>query len=95
MSKINSYIALINENVKTPEDYKAFTQALRHKYADLLLNTAFNFRYNDRVKFKGKRGELITGNVIKVNAKTVKVLTDSKVTWVVTPTLLSKIDNIH
>ena len=50
------------------------------------------FSIGDKVKFTSRQGLIITGKVIKVNSKTVKVLSDNtNVIWNVSASLLEKV----
>lgn len=48
------------------------------------------FKLGDRVSFRGRRGEVVTGFISKKNPKTIIVIADSGVQWKVTPSLLKK-----
>jgi hypothetical protein len=49
------------------------------------------FVVGDRVKFTGRSGQTVTGTVIKINAKTIKVKSID-VTWAVSPSLLTLVE---
>ncbi len=49
------------------------------------------FDVGDKVSFKGKGEDLITGIVIRVNQKSVTIKTDQGATWYVAPALAIKI----
>lgn len=49
------------------------------------------FDVGDRISFKGKGEELLTGTVIRVNQKSLTVKTDHGTMWYVAPALATKI----
>jgi len=49
------------------------------------------FDVGDRISFKGKGEELLTGTVIRVNQKSLSIKTDQGAMWYVAPALATKI----
>jgi len=49
------------------------------------------FDVGDRISFKGKGEELLTGTVIRVNQKSLSIKTDQGTMWYVAPALATKI----
>ena len=49
------------------------------------------FDVGDKVSFKGKGEELLTGTVIRVNQKSLSIKTDQGTMWYVAPALATKI----
>lgn len=74
------------------EEYSEFiskiSQYNKQRQNQKQLNAASQFKYNDAVKFTNKNGASISGRIIKINKKTIKVQTELG-TWNVSPTLLS------
>jgi hypothetical protein len=50
-----------------------------------------SFRVGDKVSFVGRRGEVLTGKVTRINPKLVSVTLPSGFGWRVHPTLLTKV----
>lgn len=50
----------------------------------------FEFRVGDKVWFDAKTRGIIKGTIIKMNAKSAKVRTDTGVAWTVSPQFLQK-----
>ncbi len=57
------------------------------------LNEMSKFSKGDRVSFEYS-GDLITGNIIRLNQKTVSLITDDNEHWNVAPSFLSKVVDI-
>lgn len=66
-------------------------EAIKLKRTHLAKQTARSIVRGDVVSFTGKRGELVTGVVTKVNPKTVIVKAKSGIQWRVTASLLTKL----
>ena len=49
------------------------------------------FDVGDKVSFKGKREDIITGIVVRINQKSLTIKTDQGTTWYVAPALVTKI----
>ncbi|MEA3421439.1 MAG: hypothetical protein U9Q97_07175 [Acidobacteriota bacterium] len=49
------------------------------------------FDVGDKVSFKGKEEDTITGIVVRVNQKSLTIKTDQGTTWYVAPALVTKI----
>lgn len=64
---------------------KMYNQALSNAQT----RVANNFFINDHVQFTNKYGKVISGNITKINRKTIKVQTTDGV-WVVSPSMLRK-----
>ena len=78
------------------EDLREAQNALQVRYRELQRRSALSFRVGDKVSFKSRSGDTITGTVSKVNQKTVAVKTVSTLNspasnWKVSPSLLRKI----
>ena len=59
------------------EDLREAQNALQVRYRELQRRSALSFRVGDKVSFKSRSGDTITGTVSKVNQKTVAVKTVS------------------
>jgi hypothetical protein len=66
-------------------------EAIKLKRTHLAKQTARMFMVGDVVSFTGKRGELVTGVITKVNPKTMIVKSKSGIQWRVTASLLTKL----
>lgn len=66
-------------------------EAIKLKRTHLAKQTARKFMIGDVVSFTGKRGELVTGVITKVNPKTMIVKSKSGIQWRVTASLLTKL----
>ena len=66
-------------------------EAIKLKRTHLAKQTARTFMVGDVVSFTGKRGELVTGVITKVNPKTIIVKSKSGIQWRVTASLLTKL----
>ncbi len=66
-------------------------EAIKLKRTHLAKQTARTFMIGDVVSFTGKRGELVTGVITKVNPKTMIVKSKSGIQWRVTASLLTKL----
>ena len=66
-------------------------EAIKLKRTHLAKQTARMFMVGDVVSFTGKRGELVTGVITKVNPKTIIVKSKSGIQWRDTASLLTKL----
>ena len=78
-------------NSLSREEIKAVHEILRHRASGLEASVAVSFKAGDKVRFDARTKGIITGKVIKVNGKTIKVLSDKGGTWRVSPSLLNKV----
>jgi hypothetical protein len=70
-------------------DLKVLQGALNTQLRSLQAEVRKSFKVGDKVTFTSK-GEVYLGEVVKLNPKTVVVLTTHGTKWRVTPTLLTK-----
>jgi hypothetical protein len=78
------------------EDLRDAQSALNARFRELQRRAAVFFQVGDKVSFKSRTGENITGIVNKVNQKTISIKTASTLSnpasnWKVSPSLLRKI----
>jgi len=69
------------------DDLKVASQLIKARHNQLIEGAGAKLALGQKVKFKGKHGEELHGEVVKINRKTVKVDVDG-ITWWVTPTAL-------
>lgn len=71
------------------DEMREAQNALNVRFRELQRRAAISFRVGDSVKFQSRTGKTISGNVTKVNQKTVSVRTaDSN--WKVSASLLQR-----
>lgn len=63
---------------------------LMHQVKSTLEMAKYNI--GERVEFENNEGNVLTGRVIKLNKKTVSILTDDRQRWNVAPVLLRSAD---
>ena len=51
------------------------------------------FRVGNQVQFMGNEGELIVGTIIRINKKTVSLVTEEGARWKVSPSFLRKLNH--
>lgn len=92
MTVIQQISALVNQ-ISTIAELKQVGDIYRAKYSALqALENAkalISIYPGASVNFIGKYGKTITGKVVKVNNKTVKVLSNEGVMWAVSPQLIN------
>jgi len=71
------------------EQLREAQNAINVRVREIQIRAAHSFSVGDKVSFKSRYGETITGNIIKINQKTVKVKTATTI-WNVTGSLLNK-----
>lgn len=93
MIPLTQQIATLMNQVSTMTELKYINEVLKVKWKTIQAVESAKAMNGiipgATVTFKGKYGEVITGKVMKINNKTVQVVTDLGATWRVTPTLLS------
>lgn len=88
-NKINAVVDGILA-VQDLEDLHTIQAALKSQFAAVQNKAKFQYRLGDKVSFVG-RGTLYTGEVVKINQKTIAVRTGPYSTWRVSPALLRKV----
>lgn len=90
VNDLNAVVALIRN--MNNDDLNTVIQAIKDQRDYLAKQTAVTFRRGDMVQFdRGpRRGGLATGEVVKVNTKSVAVMVGN-VKWRVAPGLLKKV----
>ena len=78
--------------IDTVDELRRVSDAIHDRHDTLVRQLKHNFHPGDRVKFTGKRGRVIRGEVVKQLQKNVRVLADDGITWTVGPSLLTKED---
>lgn len=75
------------------ESLAAVSAIIRERNSDIQAAARSQFRIGDYVRFDAKsRGRgIISGRIVKINGKTIKVKANSGATWRVTPSLLTKV----
>lgn len=68
-------------------------ERLKQMHEDQINEHMDEFEIGDTVCFENER-KIINGIIIKINKKTISVLTENKERWNVTPTLLKRINHI-
>jgi len=81
---------ITSEDVHTWIMSKADDSDLRLLQEVIALKLRLQFKVGDKVKFDAKTRGIIHGTITKMNAKSVKVQTDTGVTWNVSPAFLQK-----
>ena len=84
MTTLNNMIFAIN----SVQELREAQAALTVRWRELERRTATRFSPGDFVTFADKSGRPLRGSVVKVNTKTVKVVTMGGVKWNVSPSLL-------
>ena len=84
MTSLNNMIFAID----SIQELKEAQAALTVRWRELERMTAVRFTPGDIVTFNDKLGRPLRGSVVKVNTKTVKVLTMGGMKWSVSPSLL-------
>ena len=84
MASLNNMIFAIN----SVQELREAQAALTTRWRELERRTAVRFSPGDFVTFADKSGRPLRGSVVKVNTKTVKVVTMGGVKWNVSPSLL-------
>lgn len=51
------------------------------------------FRVGNQVQFMSSEGELVIGTIVRINKKTISLVTPEGVRWKVSPSLLRKLSN--
>lgn len=79
-------------NVDTIDSLRDIQKALNQRWTELESRNALSFKVGDSVKFTSrKRGGVLIGIVKKINRKTIAI-TVGNVTWRVSPSLLSPLN---
>lgn len=73
------------------EDLDLIVNAVERRRESFAVQHSLNFSTGDKVWFDARRRGIITGEVIKMNAKSAKVRADSGIIWNVFPTLLNHV----
>lgn len=94
-------------NTTTFEDVKSFIlsrassqelkdvyECYKHRHKLLGVATGLSFKYGDRVWFDAKTRGIIKGKFIKMMSKNAQVLSDTGMTWKVTPSILQREENV-
>lgn len=71
------------------DDLREVQNALNVRFRELQRRAAVSFRVGDKVQFKSRSGQIITGTVQKINQKTVSVNTPTS-NWKVSASLLQR-----
>jgi len=71
------------------DDLREAQNALNARFRELQLRAAHSFRIGEKVTFKTRTGEIVTGVIKKINQKTVSVQT-ATTNWKVSASLLKK-----
>lgn len=73
------------------EDLDEFRQVLKSCRDTVNAVAKWEFKSGDRVRFVGRRGEVVTGTVERRMTKNILVRADDRVGWRVSPSVLEKI----
>jgi len=85
---LNEALRVIQTQTKTQEDLEAVRKAWKTAYDNVQRSNIAKFIVGDTVKFDSKRGP-VTGNVTKINRKTIKIKDEkNNVLWSVSPQLI-------
>jgi len=76
-------------SIETNEDLSSIIVAIKNQQRYLSRKTSSMLKIGDRVTFNSKRGQII-GTVLKINTKTIHVVSVSGTTWRVSSTLIQK-----
>ena len=84
---------VLNELWKMDQaEIKEVIAVIKGRRAQIQEQEAFKFSVGDKVQFKGRRGEMIKGEVIKRNRTTVSIKTEQG-NWKVSAGLLTKLES--
>lgn len=73
----------------TKEDMNRIIRGINDRRAQLSQIEAMKFRKGDKVEFNSsKTGELVKGTILKINQKTISLLSDEGTNWRVSPGML-------
>jgi hypothetical protein len=87
-AQMNNLIKIIG-SIETNEELSRVISAVKNQQRYLSMKTSSMLKIGDIVKFNSKRGQII-GTVLKINTKTIHVVSLSGTTWRVSPTLIQK-----
>ena len=83
MQEIRNHIL----SITTTEDLRKLNEIIRLRWKQLDTLATFRLNISDKVSFNSKDG-LKTGTITKINRTTVRVFTDDKMNWTVSPNLI-------
>ena len=84
----HDFIVAISK-IKNLEEYRIACEAMKIRHKMLQKHAIAQFNLGTKVSFTDKRGNVVSGTVLKRNPKTIHVLADvTGTTWRVSPGLL-------
>lgn len=90
MSKLPANLASLIATLDS-DDVTLFASLLMARRKQLSAAAKRHFRVGQRVSFNAKQRGIVSGIIIKMNPKTIKVLADSGVMWRVSPSFLKAV----
>lgn len=85
-------IRSIMAKVESEDELQRIRTLFIESARDFQTKTARNFMVGDTVEFKGKFGVMVSGKIMKVNRKSIKVNAGEQGVWNVSPSLLTLVD---
>ncbi len=89
VNEICAAILKMNDIEEVRSMSKRLNEVIKARYSELQRHKAYTLGVGMKVEFNDKNGNIVTGKITKINAKTVEVRADvSSMKWRVTPSLL-------
>lgn len=84
-------ITFLNTEKLTTEQLSRVSSIVHERFKSAQARASRELWVGDRVTWRGKFGETLTGKVTKVNRMTIHCVTDAGIRWRVSPTLVTHV----